>query len=155
MIKSIHRRYRGDIINYNRAPRSSQLYLVWTYNHVLTKVVSLTKNCEKGKIELKKHIVQYFTKRCGNNNNLAPSPNPLGIKMSFFKLAYCNWLSCYGFLSIGQPKGLPWIPHNFLFIAFGSSFFYAFWEESVVYTDFFQWAWFLHCQLITVCTNKH
>lgn len=85
MIKSIHRRYRGDIINYNRAPRSSQLYLVWTYNHVLTKVVSLTKNCEKGKKELKKHIVQYFTERCGNNNNLAPSPNPLGIKMSFFK----------------------------------------------------------------------
>lgn len=60
MIKSIHRRSRGDITNYNRAPQSSQLYFVWTSNHVLTKVVSFTKNCEKGrrKKELKKHTVQ-------------------------------------------------------------------------------------------------
>lgn len=112
MIKSIHRRYRGDITNYNKAPRNSQLYLVWTSNHV----VSFTKkNCEKGKSP-------NFTKRCGNNNNLAPGPYPLGIKMSFFfKLAYCNWLSFYGFLSISQPMGLPRIPHNFPFIAFVSS----------------------------------
>lgn len=74
MIKSIHRRYRGDITNYNKAPRNSQLYLVWTSNHV----VSFTKkNCEKGESP-------NFTKRCGNSNNLAPGPYPLGIEMSFF-----------------------------------------------------------------------
>lgn len=127
MIKSIHRRYRGDITNYNKAPRNSQLYLVWTSNHVVS-FTKKKKHCEKGKSP-------NFTKRCGNNNNLAPGPYPLGIKMSFFfKLAYCNWLSFLVFYRFHNPWDYPeFLTTSLLLRLF--RVLYAFWEESTVHTD--------------------